>query len=214
MKKWWIVSVLAAGIPVAWADGLNSLENFVRTTGTGQAAFTQEVTAPAKDGQEARRKLSSGLFAFERPARFKFVYEKPFAQTIVADGKTLWLYDPDLNQVTQRAQDAALGATPAALLAAAPDMEALRAHFTLTALPNEAGLQWVQAIPKQGEGQIQSVRMGFDGQQILAALEIVDSFGQRSMLRFTGLQASLNLPLPADTFTFTPPAGADVMRQQ
>jgi len=213
VKKWWIAVVLAVGVPAAWADGMARLEAFVRTARTGQAAFTQEVTAPAKDGQEARRKLSSGRFAFERPARFKFVYEKPFAQTIVADGTTLWLYDPDLNQVTQRAQDAALGATPAALLAAAPDMEALRAHFTLTALPDEAGLQWVQATPKQGEGQIQSVRMGFDG-QTLTTLEIVDSFGQHSVLRFTGLQASLNAPLPADTFTFTPPAGADVVRQQ
>jgi len=211
-KKWLLSFVLAMGTCTAWADGLESLEHFVRTARSGKAAFTQEVTAPAKDGKEARSRKSSGHFAFERPGRFKFVYEKPFAQTIVADGKTLWLYDKDLNQVTQRAQDVALASTPAALLAAAPDMEAVRAHFTLQAVAPEAGLQWVQAAPKDSQGQIQSVRMGFDG-QTLAVLEIVDSFGQRSVLRFSGLQPSLNEALPADTFTFTPPAEADVVQQ-
>jgi len=212
VKKWLLPLVLAMGACPAWADGLESLAHFVRTARSGKAAFTQEVTAPAKDGQEARSRKSSGYFAFERPGRFKFVYEKPFAQTIVADGTTLWLYDKDLNQVTQRAQDAALASTPAALLAAAPDMEAVRTHFTLQAVAPEAALQWVLATPKDAEGQIKSVRMGFDG-QTLAALEIVDHFGQRSVLRFSGLQPSLNQVLPADTFSFTPPAGVDVVRQ-
>ena len=179
-------------------------------TQSGRADFTQVVTAPAKDGKAARSKTSSGTFEFQRPGRFKFVYQKPFEQTIVADGKTLWLYDVDLNQVTQRAQSQALGSTPAALLAAAPDLQALRADFTLSSAPAEGGLEWVLAVPKTKDGQLQSVRVGFEGQQ-MAALDILDSFGQRSLIRFTALQ--VNPAMPAAAFQFKLPAGADVVRQ-
>ncbi len=209
MRKIAFFFIAACAFPT-WADGLRSLENFMKTAHSGQAAFTQAVTAPPKDGQAARTRQSSGHFAFQRPGRFKFVYEKPFAQTIVADGKTLWLYDADLNQVTQRAQDKALGATPAALLASAPDLAALRVDFTLESAPEEGGLQWVLATPKAREGQLRSVRVGFDG-EALAVLDIVDSFGQRSLIRFTGMQ--LNPALPAGAFTFKPPSGADVLQQ-
>ena len=102
MRKIAFFFIAACALP-AWADGLKSLENFMKTAQSGRAAFTQAVTAPPKDGQAARAKQSSGHFEFQRPGRFKFVYEKPFAQTIVADGKTLWLYDADLNQVSVRA---------------------------------------------------------------------------------------------------------------
>ena len=177
---------------------------------TGRADFTQVVTSPPKDGQVARTKTSSGTFEFQRPGRFKFVYKKPFEQTIVADGQTLWLYDTDLNQVTQRAQSQALGSTPAALLASAPDLSALKADFTLEAAPDQDGLQWVLARPKTKDGQLQSVRVGFAGEQ-LAALDILDSFGQRSAIRLTGMQT--NPALPPATFQFKPPQGADVVRQ-
>src|SRR5690606_25610993 len=119
--------------------------------------------------------------------------QKPFEQTIVADGQTLWLYDADLNQVTQRPQAQALGATPAALLTSAPDLKALRAEFTLESAPAQDGLEWVLARPKTKDGQLQSVRVGFDGEQ-LAALDILDSFGQRSLIRFSSLQANPVLP--------------------
>lgn len=177
---------------------------------TGRADFTQVVTSPAKDGQAARSKTSSGTFEFQRPGRFKFVYKKPFEQTIVADGASLWLYDVDLNQVTQRAQAQALGSTPAALLASAPDLSVLKAEFTLEAAPDQDGLQWVLARPKAKDGQLQSVRVGFAGEQ-LAALDILDSFGQRSAIRFNGMQT--NAALPPGTFQFKPPTGADVVRQ-
>ena len=157
-----------------------------------------------------RSKTSTGTFEFQRPGRFKFVYLKPFEQTIVADGKTLWLYDVDLNQVTQRAQAQALGTTPAALLTSAPDLKALRADFTLESAPAQDGLEWVLATPKAKDGQLQSVRVGFEGNQ-LAALDILDSFGQRSLIRFNGLQA--NPALPATAFQFKPPARADVVKQ-
>jgi len=168
------------------------------------------VTAPAREGQAARVKTSSGRFEFQRPNRFRFDYQKPFVQTIVADGKTLWLYDADLNQVTQREQAQVLGQTPAALIAAAPDLRALQAEFTLTAAPDRDGLQWVSAAPKARDGQLQQVLVGFDGER-LAALEILDSFGQRSVMKFGRIE--VNPALPASTFQFKPPVGADVLRQ-
>ena len=198
----------------ARADGLESLEVFVKTVSSGRADFTQVVTAPPREGQSARSKTSSGTFEFARPNRFRFLYKKPFEQSIVADGQTLWLYDVDLNQVTARKQAQVLGATPAALIAAAPDLRALQADFSLAAAPDKDGLQWVTATPKAKEGQLQTVRVGFragDKFTDLAALEILDSFGQRSVLTFSKLE--VNPRLPGDTFQFKPPAGADVIRQ-
>ena len=207
-----LVSGLLA--PVALADGLQSLESFVKTVTSGRAEFTQVVTAPARDGQVARMKKSSGTFEFSRPNRFRFVYAKPFEQTIVADGQTLWLYDADLNQVTARKQAAVLGSTPAALIAAAPDLRALQTEFSLEAAPDKNGLEWLVATPKTKDGQLQNVRVGFkSGASVptLTALEILDNFGQLSVLTFG--QVEVNPVLPATTFQFKPPMGADVIRQ-
>lgn len=218
MKKFFATLMMAACAHSAWADGLQSLELFVRTVGSGRADFTQVVTSPAREGQSARSKTSSGTFEFSRPNRFKFIYKKPFEQSIVADGQTLWLYDADLNQVTARKQAAALGSTPAALIAAAPDLRALQADFTLAAAPEKDGFQWVVATPKAKDGQLQSVRVGFRaGEKAaassteLAALEILDSFGQRSLLSFSKVE--VNPALPKDAFDFHTPKGADVIRQ-
>jgi outer membrane lipoprotein carrier protein len=210
MKKWMAAAMLVAWASGAWAGGMESLEAFVKGVKSGRAEFTQTVTAPPKDGQTARDKVSTGTFEFQRPGKFKFDYKKPFAQSIVADGQTLWLYDADLNQVTQRKQAQALGSTPAALIAAAPDLRALQADFTLEAAPARDGLEWVKATPKNKDGQLQSVSIGFQG-EALAALEILDSFGQRSVLKFSKVE--VNPVLPASTFSFKAPAGADVLRE-
>ena len=210
------ILLVAACAGNTWASGLKSLEEFVRATKAGKADFTQVVTSPAKDGQSPRVKTSSGTFEFSRPNRFRFNYLKPFVQTIVADGQTLWLYDVDLNQVTARKQAVALGTTPAALIASAADLKALQADFVLADAPDAEGLQWVMAMPKSKDSQIQSVRVGFaaaPGAQtgaVLRTLEILDSFGQRSVLTFNVFQ--VNPVIPASVFEFTAPAGADVIR--
>ena len=206
-----LVVCLTAAIPVlADASGLDSLEQFVKTARTGHADFSQTVTAPAKEGQVARTKTSSGVFEFSRPNRFRFIYRKPFEQSIVADGQTLWLYDVDLNQVTSRKQAAALASSPAAVIASASDLKALQADFVLTAVPDKDGLEWVSATPKAKEGLLQNVRVGFQGAD-LAVLEIVDSFGQRSVMRFSNLR--VNAVLDSAAFQFKPPAGADLIQQ-
>lgn len=199
----------------ATADiALKDLESFVKNTKSGRSAFTQVVTSPAKDGQTPKVKTSTGTFEFLRPNRFKFLYKKPFEQTIVSDGQTLWLHDMDLNQVTARKLAQVLNGTPAAVIAAAADLKGLQADFTLTALPEKSGLQWVQAVPKTKEGQLQSITVGLkstDKGSELATLEILDSFGQRSVMTFT--QFEVNPALAAASFQFKPPVGADVSRQ-
>ncbi len=203
----------SAGAPAALAAGLDSLDTFVKAARSGRASFTQVVTSPAKEGQAVRSKTSSGSFEFQRPGRFRFTYKKPFEQTLVADGQTLWMYDVDLNQVTARKQAQTLASTPAALIAAAPDMKALQADFELRDAPDRDGLQWVHATPRSKDGQLQAIRVGFrvtDRGSELAVLDILDSFGQRSVLTFTAFE--LNPVLPPGVFHFYPPSGADVIR--
>ena len=209
LKNWVLCGLVGAAF-AAQASGLDSLDAFVRTAKTGRADFVQVVTAPAKDGQTARSKTSSGVFEFARPNRFKFVYKRPFEQTIVADGETLWLHDVDLNQVTARRQAGALASTPAALIASAADLKALEAEFVLSAAPEKDGIAWLVATPRAKDSALQSVRVGFRG-KTLAALEILDSFGQRSVLTFSAMQT--NVALDPAAFTFKPPSGADVIRQ-
>lgn len=194
----------------ARADGMQDLEAFLRDVRSAQASFTQVVTSPLRTGETtARSKTSSGRFEFQRPGRFRFEYTKPFEQTIVADGQTLWLYDVDLNQVTARKQQDALANTPAALIASGTDLKSLSEAFELRAAPAKDGLEWVDARPTAKDGQLQSVRVGFRQGQ-LAVLEILDSLGQRSVLSFAQWQG--NVPVKPERFRFQPPAGADVIR--
>jgi outer membrane lipoprotein carrier protein len=202
MRALFLAALLFVGAGAARADALDALQAFVRDARTGQANFNQTVTSP--DG--ARKKTSSGSFEFARPNRFRFAYTKPFEQLIVADGQKVWIYDSDLNQVSSRRLAQALGATPAALLAGG----SLDQDFVLEPAPDRDGLAWVEARPRARDGVLQSVRIGFRGKD-LAALEIVDSFGQTSRLRFSELVT--NVPFAADRFRFTVPPGADLIEQ-
>lgn len=200
--KYLLIALTLCAAGTAHADAVDALRDFAHYVKSGKANFTQTVTSP--DGK--RKKLSSGSFEFERPNRFRFAYAKPFEQTIVADGQKVWIYDADLNQASSRKLADALGATPAALLAGAN----IEHDFTLKAQPSEGGVDWVQASPKQAESTIQSLKLGFRAKE-LAAMEIVDGFGQRSRLDFSAVQA--NVPVPAERFQFKLPAGADLIEQ-
>lgn len=187
---------------VATADAVDTLRSFVRDVKSGSANFTQTVTSP--DG--VRQKVSSGTFVFSRPDRFRFHYQKPYEQLIVSDGSKVWIFDADLDQVTVRKLSAALGATPAALLAG----QSLDKAFELSSEPSSGGLDWVRATPRVKDGAFQSMRIGFRGDQ-LAAVDILDAFGQRSMLQFSDFVA--NAKVDEAQFRFVPPAGADVIEQ-
>jgi outer membrane lipoprotein carrier protein len=201
MKKF-LLSLALLASAAAHADAVDALRSFASEVKSGKANFTQTVTSP--DGK--RKKVSSGSFEFQRPNQFRFAYAKPFEQVIVADGHKVWIFDADLNQASSRKLADALGATPAALLAGTN----IERDFTLKALPAEGGLDWVQAVPKQAESTIQSLKLGFKGKE-LAAMEIVDGFGQRSRLDFSAVQA--NVPVAAERFQFKLPAGADLIEQ-
>lgn len=208
---------LLAGLCIALsakADSLDSLAQFLKQTRSLRANFVQVVAAPAKEGRPAKPKTSSGSFAFVRPSVFRFDYSKPFVQNIVADGKNLWLFDADLNQVTVRSQAQALGSTPATLIASANDLASLGKEFELQAAPSEAGVDWVVAKPKLKDSSLQQVRIGLRqeaGQVVLAHLDIVDAFGTRSQMRFEQVEVN-PAQLTTSQFSFVPPKGADVVR--
>lgn len=202
MTRYFAAAVLAAASFAARADAVATLKDFVADVKSGRAAFTQTVVSP--DG--AKKKTSSGSFEFLRPNRFRFAYEKPFEQLIVADGHKVWVHDVELNQVTSRRLAQALGATPAVILAGG----SLDKDFMLEAQSPRDGLEWVKATPRATDSTFQAVRIGFKGRE-LAVIEIADNFGQRSLLQFS--QFAANVPIAPERFRFTPPAGADVIEQ-
>jgi outer membrane lipoprotein carrier protein len=145
---------------------------------------------------------------------FRFDYAKPFVQNIVADGQYVWLYDADLNQVTQRNQLQALATTPASLIASANDVTSLQKEFVLLAQPDAEGLQWVSATPHASDSSLQRVRIGLrvkgDAVQ-LAQLDILDVFGTRSLIKFERTDINPK-QLTLAQFKFVPPKGADVIQ--
>jgi len=195
------VAALALACASAFASATDELRDFVKTVKSGKSTFTQTVLAP-----NGKQKISNGSFEFSRPNRFRFIYQKPYAQTVVGDGTKVWIYDPDLNQASSRKTGDALANTPAALIVS-NDIDKV---FTLADQPSRDGVDWVLATPRQAEGTVRSLRIGFKG-HALAQLEIDDSFGQKSMIVFNGFEP--NAKLPPDTFVFTPPKGADVSEQ-
>jgi outer membrane lipoprotein carrier protein len=208
-----LVGSLLALTATTQASSVDLLAQFMKQARSGRAQFTQVVTSPSRAGQTPRAKTSSGSFEFQRPGKFRFDYRKPFVQTLVADGQTLWLHDVDLNQVTARPQSQVLGSTPAALLTSASDLQALKKDFQFTPEPDQDGLQWVRATPQAADGPIRSVMVGLRAAVAgpeLAVLDVQDSLGQRSVLTFTAFET--NPVLPASTFVFKTPAGADVIR--
>lgn len=184
-----------------FAGGVDALKAFIGDTRTAKASFTQTVT----DQNGKARQKSEGTLAFSRPGKFRWVYQKPYEQLIVGDGSRLWIYDADLEQVTVRKLGDALGSSPAALLAGSNDIEK---HFTLKDAGNSDGLEWLEARPKDKESTFEAVRMGFAG-NTLAAMELKDSFGQTTLLKFSNLEK--NPAVNASEFKFTPPKNADVI---
>lgn len=213
LAKAYLAGMFWAWGSLAQADSVDLLAQFMKQARSGRAQFTQVVTSPSRPGQVARAKNSSGSFEFQRPGKFRFDYRKPFVQSLVADGQTLWLFDVDLNQVTARPQSQVLGATPAALLTSVSDLQALKNDFQFTPEPDRDGLQWVRATPQSPDGQIRTVMVGLRAANAgpeLAVLDVQDSLGQRSLLTFTVFET--NPVLPASTFVFKAPAGVDVIR--
>ena len=185
----------------ALAASTERFAQFVGTTQTASAVFEQKVF----DRSGKRVQESKGTLAFSRPGKFRWAYEKPFEQLIVGDGARVWVYDPDLQQVTVKRISQVMTSTPAALLAG--NNEAMRA-FQLSDRGIRESLEWLEAIPKDKEGGFERVLLGF-GFSGLEVMELADSFGQRTVLRLTSFER--NPRLDPGLFRFVPPKGADVI---
>ncbi|MEW5786908.1 MAG: outer membrane lipoprotein chaperone LolA [Pseudomonadota bacterium] len=197
-----LTSLLFAALPLpALADAQDRLEAFVAGTKGLKAQFTQTVFD--KNGRKTQE--ATGNLFFSRPGKFRWVYQKPYSQLIVGDGKKLWIHDEDLDQVTVRKLDQALGDSPAALLAGDNDIGKL---FNLKETTGKDGLDWLEATPKSKDGSFEKVRLGFKGEDI-QAMELKDNFGQTTLLRFSNLER--NPSLGPSLFRFTPPKGADIL---
>ena len=196
-----IVIALSLYTAAAAASGLDQLHAFLEGTRSAQGAFKQVVVN--RDGRTTQS--TSGTFAFARPGKFRWTYDKPFDQLIVGDGEKVWVYDRDLNQVIVRRLDAALGATPAALLAGD---NALENNFALVAAGSENGIEYVDATPKAPDSQFKRIRLGFVD-SLPRRMVLTDAFGQTTELTFTDVRR--NPALAPETFSFTPPKGADVV---
>lgn len=190
---------------VASASAIDKLHHFLESTKTMRADFAQIVVA--KNGKKPQQ--SSGVMMFSRPGKFRWQIEKPYAQLLVGDGEKVWIYDPDLRQVTVKKVDAALGSTPAALLVGeGGGKNTLEKNFTLREAGEREGLEWLEAIPKTPDSGFEKLQLGFSGND-LKAMELFDNFGQTTSLFFSHIER--NPSLTATQFRFTPPAGVDVI---
>ena len=196
------IMVMSLSLPaMAVTSGSERLNTFVKTVMTFQAKFTQTVLDP--QGQVMEK--AEGLFILQRPGKFRWNYKEPYPQMIVADGKNIWFYDVDLEQVSVTPQQEALADTPATLLSGDSLPED---KYLLSELPSEDGLAWVELTPKDTESNFQTVTLAFD-RQSLRQMIMKDSFDQQTRLVFT--QTVENPIILQDIFAFIAPEGVDVV---
>ncbi|RIX43590.1 MAG: outer membrane lipoprotein carrier protein LolA [Rhodocyclales bacterium GT-UBC] len=194
-------AAMAVSPLLAEAGAIDQLHQFLQGTRTLKAEFAQTVIA--RNGRKPQ--LSSGVVAISRPGKLRWEILKPYPQLVVGDGEKIWIYDQELQQVTVRKAGQAIGGSPATLLSGNNDLEK---NFNLKEAGDAEGLNWVEATPKSGDSGFEKVRLGFAGSD-LKAMELQDSFGQTTVIRFSKLER--NPALPASSFKFTPPAGVDVV---
>ena len=195
--------LLLAPVVALGASTVEDLKALLQQTTTARAHFAQIV----RDRDLKTLQQVTGTMQFARPGRFRWEYDKPFEQLIVGDGTRVWLYDKDLNQVTVRRFDRALGSSPAALLAGSNEIEK---DYALKGLPSRDGLDWLEAVPRTRDTAFERINLGF-GRSGLEAMELRDQFGQITVIRFSTIER--NARLAPEAFRFTPPKGADVISE-
>lgn len=188
-------------ISTALADGVEDLKQFYQSTQAMRANFKQTVF----DQKGRKVQEVNGTMLLQRPNKFRWDYQKPYEQQIISDGKQVFLFDVDLQQVTVRTVDKVLGTSPAALLAGGPNVEET---FRLSRLLDFDGMQRVQAKPKQKDSGFQVVIISFDHSK-LAEMRLVDAFGQSTHIAFSNVE--VNPSLNTNQFLFSIPKGVDVV---
>lgn len=199
----WIVLLFASLPLLAQAgEGLDSLDGFLKEMKTLQGQFVQiQYNADRRETQRA-----SGTLELARPGRFRWVYSEPYHQELVADGSSLWVYDQDLDQATEKPLRQALGQAPIMLLM---ENRPLEEEFILTELGRDQGMDWVELKPRGEAADFREVKFAFR-ERTLARMQLTDAFGQITLIEFSSMR--LNPPLADERFSFSPPAGVDVVR--
>jgi outer membrane lipoprotein carrier protein len=200
-----IATVTLALSGAAHATALDQFRSFVATTKAAKGEFTQQQQRKSQAGKISP--VSSGSFVFARPGKFIWNYTKPYDQLLQADGDQLYIYDKDLNQVTVKKLGNALGSSPAAILFGSNDLEK---NFTLSEAGTRDGLEWLNAVPKAKDTTFEQISIGLKN-GTPEAMELKDTFGQTSVLKFTSFQR--NPALGAQQFKFEIPKGAEVNKQ-
>lgn len=202
MKPRLSVLFLSCVCGLAHAGARDDLDAFTRDLKGLQGTFSQQVF----DAQGRRKEASSGSVALSAPKLFRWEYLKPYPQLIVADGAKVWIFDPDLKQVTVRSQGAEEQNSPLAVLT---DPRKLDQSFAITEAGRDGGLEWLELSPRRKDNAgFERARLGFEG-NALAKMTIVDSLGQRTEIAFAGWKR--NPKFTATTFRFSPPKGVDVV---
>lgn len=183
---------------------LQHLKKFLEHSNSLQADFSQvQVDENGNPG-----KKSSGVFFLQRPGKFRWDYLKPYNQEIVSNGGKVWFYDKDLEQVTAKRLNDAIGSTPALLLSGEV---ALENNFTIEKQVFDEGIYWIKLVPKSEESGFKYVLLGLDG-DTLAGMELNDNFGQLTRIYFNNVKVGVKFPPTA--FEFTPPAGVDTFEDK
>jgi outer membrane lipoprotein carrier protein len=199
-----LLAMLANGVAAAKKPAGDSLHRFFSQVQNYTAQFNQVVLDEALNTIQE----SSGTLWIERPNRFRWDYDVPFKQQIVADGKKIWVYDQELQQVTVRALTGGLGDTPAVLLAGRGKLDD---NFTVKRIGVQGDLEWMQLQPKRKDGGFEDIRIGFE-QGRIRILEMVDGFGNTT--RVTLRAGKENTKIDTAMFDFKAPKGVDVIGDQ
>ncbi len=192
--------------PLAQAGNSRAAARLDRLLGATRS-LTARFTETVVNANAATVRQASGYVAIAKPGRFRWDYRKPYRQLIVADGKTLWIYDPGLEQVTVKPEPGALAAGPAALLAGEADISR---NFRVSLLPRHGGLDWLRLVPRSKNADYTAIELGLAAHDEIRVMRLVSRLGQTTRIKFSDVRR--NPAIPVAQFRFVPPAGVDVVR--
>jgi len=201
MKQYWLFILLLCS--PNWLYANDSLDSFFQGLYTLHGQFEQQLY----NEQNLLIEESRGLVYMQRPNRFRWEYQYPYEQLIVADGKRVWIYDEDLEQVTEKRLNKILGKTPAFLLSRARKIEE---DFFVNQQPSKKGKTRFELLPKDADATFEKMYINLRG-KTLQGLELVDNLGQTTYITFPRLNP--NFSLDEGLFIFTPPAGVDIIKE-
>jgi outer membrane lipoprotein carrier protein len=189
-----------AGQAAQTGTARQSLDTYLKDFKTLTAHFSQTVTN--EKGKVIEN--SEGEVYLQRPGKFRWDYRSPYEQSIIGDGKKVWIYDKDLEQVTIKPMDKVMGSTPALILGSDANIDE---NFKTLELGSSDGLNWIELTPKRADREYTGIKLGFDKGE-LRQMKLSDNFGQVTALQFSDVKR--NAPVDPAKFSFTPPAGVDV----